>query len=189
MEDQQKQLDLITEMINTARKEFSHNGVFYLLWGWLVCIAAVSQYILIQMKSEYNSYPWMLMLVGFVVHMILIYRERNRQKTRTHVGRIVGYIWMAFGISLFITLSMQVQLGIGALPMVMVLYATGIFISGGAIQVKALIWGAVGCWICAAVAFFVTPEQQLLLLAAAVIVAYIIPGYVLNARHKKLLTA
>lgn len=184
MENQQKQLDLITEMISTARKEFNYNGVIYLLWGWLVCIASISQYILIQMKSDYNAAPWFLMLVGVAGQIILTYKSRNRQKVKTHVGRIIGYNWMAFGVSMFITLTMSQKLGQAAFPMVMILYATGIFISGGALQVKALIWGAVGCWACAAVAFFVNAEQQLLLLAAAVIVAYIIPGYVLNARQK-----
>ncbi|MCD6062715.1 MAG: hypothetical protein K0R82_626 [Flavipsychrobacter sp.] len=182
--DNQKQLDLISEMIATARREFNHNGSIYLLWGWLVCIAAISQYILLQMNSEYNSVPWSLMIVGAIGQIIMAYRDRNRQTTKTHVGRILGRTWAAFGISLAITLFMMAKLELNTYPFVMILYAIGLFISGAALEAKALTYGAIACWCCALAAFFVGFEEQLLLLAAAVILGYIIPGYILNARYK-----
>jgi hypothetical protein len=184
MENRQ-QLDLISEMIATARKEFNQDGTIFLLWGWLVAIASISQYVLIKMDSEYNSLPWLLMIVGMIAQFVIMHRNSNRQRVKTHVGKVIGYTWMAFGISLGITLFMQGKLLQNTFPMVMILYAIGIFISGAALQVRALIIGAIACWCCAIAAFFVNIEEQLLLLAAAVIMAYIIPGYVLNAKYKK----
>ncbi|WP_276132272.1 hypothetical protein [Polluticoccus soli] len=182
--DNKQQLALISEMISTARKEFNHNGNIYLLWGWLVCVAAIGQYILLRMNSEYNALPWSLMFFGAVGQMILMYRDRNRQSTKTHVGRVIGNAWAAFGISLGLTLFMQGKLQLNTFPIVMMLYAIPLFISGAALEANALKYGAIACWCCALVAFFVGFEEQLLLLAAAVIMGYIIPGYILNARYK-----
>lgn len=172
-------------MIATARREFNHNGNIYLLWGWLVAIASLSQYVLIKLGSEYNGLPWLLMIVGMLAQFIMMRRDKDRRRVKTHVGRVVGYAWMAFGISLAITLFLSGKLQQNTYPVVLMLYAIGIFISGGALQVRALVIGAIACWVCAIAAFFVGFEEQLLLLATAVIVAYIIPGYVLNAKYKK----
>lgn len=179
-----QQMAIISEMIATARQEFNHNGFIYLLWGWLVFIASLSQYFLLQANSEYNGIPWLLMPVGALIQIITAITGKKDKRVKTHVGRIIGHAWIAFGISLFIVLFMSDKLGINTMPLVMVLYAIGIFISGGALRVRAMIWGAVTCWCIAAASFFADYPQQLLLLAAAVLIAYIIPGYVLNRRYK-----
>jgi hypothetical protein len=177
---------IITEMIATARQEFNHNGFIYLLWGWLVFIASLSQYFLLTAGYDENSgIPWLLMPLGVVVQFIYMYRNKDDKRVKTHVGRIIGYVWGAFSISLFIVLCMSQKLQENTYPLLMILYAIGIFISGGALRVKAMIWGAVACWCIAVVSFFVQFREQLLLLAAAVLLAYIIPGYVLNYKYKK----
>jgi hypothetical protein len=181
---QDQQMAIITEMIATARQEFNHNGFIYLLWGWLVFIASLSQYFLLHANSQYNGLPWLLMPLGALVQIVTAFAGKKNNHVKTHVGRIIGYAWGAFGISLFIVLSMSNKLEINTMPLVMVLYAIGIFISGGALRVRVMIWGAVACWAIAAISFFADYPQQLLLLAAAVLIAYIIPGYVLNRRYR-----
>jgi hypothetical protein len=177
---------IINEMIATARQEFHHNGFIYLLWGWLVFIASLSQYFLLAAGyGDKSGIPWLLMPVGVVIQFIYMYRNRNDHSVKTHVGRIIGHAWGAFSISLFIVLFMYSKLQLNTYPIVMLLYAIGIFISGAALRVKAMIWGSVACWCIATVSFFVQFQEQLLLLAAAVLLAYIIPGYVLNHKYKK----
>ncbi len=190
MENQQEQnMAIISEMIATARKEFNHNGTIYLLWGWLVFIAAISQYILLQMDSEYNGLPWLLMPIGAVIQIIMAVAGNKKERVKTHVGRVIGHAWGAFGISLFIVLVMGNKLGINTMPIVMILYAIGIFISGAALRVRLMLWCAAICWGIATLSFFAAYPEQLLLLAAAVLIAYIIPGFVLNRKNKRILTA
>jgi hypothetical protein len=188
MEDMQKQnFDLITEMIQTARKEFNDSSSIYLLWGWVICIASLLEFILIQMHYDnISGIGWPILLpIAFVCQIVIMVRNKNKEKVKTHIDTIMGYLWSSFGISLGIVLFSYSRLQANTLPMVLMLYAIGTFVSGGAMQVRALIVGGIACWVIAIACFFVSAQDQILLLAIAVIVAYIIPGYILKIRHRK----
>lgn len=186
MEQPKQQMDLITEMINAARKNYNDNGSIYLLWGWLVCFASLTQYVLMQMHNEYNYIGWLtLMPLGMILQFIMMARRKKKENVKTHLDRVMAYVWGAFGISLALVLFSSEKLQMNTYPMVLMLYAIGTFISGGALRLRPMIWGAVSCWLIAIICFFVNFESQLLLLAIAVILAYIIPGYILMARNKQ----
>ena len=101
----------------------------------------------------------------------------------------MGYVLIAFLVSLFMVLFFQGMLKLNCYPMVMMVYGIWLFISGGAIKFKPLIAGGIVNWILCIVAFFVSFEIQLLLLALAVLLGYIIPGHMLKSRYQKLKTA
>jgi hypothetical protein len=67
----------------------------------------------------------------------------------------------------------------------MVLYGMGLFLSGGALQFKPLIYGGIFCWLCAIAGFEMQNIYLLLILALAVLGGYIIPGYLLKMNNKK----
>lgn len=69
-------------------------------------------------------------------------------------------------------------------PIILMLYGMPTFLSGAIMRFKALMFGAVVCWVLAVVATFVDPLNTLLLLALAVITAWIVPGYILKAKYK-----
>jgi hypothetical protein len=68
--------------------------------------------------------------------------------------------------------------------MVMVTYATWLFISGGALKFKPLMAGGIVNWIFAAAGFFVSFQTQVIFLALAVLLGYIIPGHLLRNKYK-----
>ena len=48
MENTEKQnLELITRMIQVARKEYNDDSSIYLLWGWTVTLACIVQYVML----------------------------------------------------------------------------------------------------------------------------------------------
>lgn len=181
----QQELALIAEMIQSARKEFNERGTIFLMWGWLVTIAAIGQYILIHLHFENNSLPWLLMPVGAIGQFIIMRRRDLNEQAKTHVGKIIGRLWVAIAIGIGLTLVMMSFLGKNTYPVLMILYATGTFTTGHAINLRPLVYGALCCWAIAAVSFFMSFEIQLLLLALAMIISYIIPGYAMNLRYKK----
>jgi hypothetical protein len=188
MESTPKQhLDLIAEMIQTARREYNDSSNIYLLWGWVVSIASILQFILIQMHHDSISWIGWAVLIPFalIAQVVMMIKMRGREKVQTHIDTIMGYLWTAFGVSLAIVLFSQGKLQESTFPMVLMLYGIGTFVSGGAIQFRALIIGGIFCWVFAIGCYFVHMEYQLLLLALAVIAAYIIPGYLLKIRYKK----
>jgi hypothetical protein len=185
----EQSLALINQMITGVKKELKDNGFFFLLWGWLVFVSAMSNFILLKMQSEYAFYVWpILMPLGGIISAIYGFTrlKRKEKRVKTFVDRAMGYVWISFGAALCIVLSSSSQLGFEKIyPFVLLIYGIGTFITGGIIKMKLLIWGGIFCWILSIVAFYVNFEAQLILLAAAIAVAYIIPGHVINANYRK----
>lgn len=182
---QEESLRIIHEMISAAKNDVKADSFIFLLWGWLVFVASIAQFVLILMEKEYNSMPWMLMPIGGVITVIYSVRKGKRDKTKTNVTESLKYTWIAFTAALFIIMFFNTMEIWQVLPCIMVLYGMGLFLSGGAIQFKPLIAGGIFCWVCAIAGFEIQNMYQLLILAAAVFGGYIVPGYLLQMNNKK----
>jgi hypothetical protein len=71
-------------------------------------------------------------------------------------------------------------------PGFLALYGMPTVLSGVILRFRPLIIGGVCCWALSVGASFISFEYQLLFLGAAVIAAWIIPGYLLRSRFKKI---
>lgn len=86
--NEKQALGLIEEMISKAKNDINDNGLYFLFWGWLVFIAAISNYYLLVYTSfEYHSLPWMILMpFGGIVSGIIGFREKKKApKVRTYV--------------------------------------------------------------------------------------------------------
>lgn len=182
---QEESLRIIHEMISAAKNDVKADSFIFLLWGWLVFVASISQFILVVMENEYNSVPWMLMPIGGVITAVYSIRRGKKDKTKTNVTESLKYTWIAFGAAMLIIMFFNSMDMYQVLPCIMVLYGMGLFLSGGAIKFKPLIFGGIFCWICAIAGFEIQNIYQLLILATAVFGGYIIPGYLLQMNNKK----
>ncbi|MBA3970822.1 MAG: hypothetical protein H0X46_01515 [Bacteroidetes bacterium] len=182
---QEESLRIIHEMIAAAKNDVKADAFIFLLWGWLVFIASIAQFILIKMNMEWNSAPWLLMPVGGVITIVYSIRKGKQDKTKTNVTESLKYTWIAFTAALFIIMFFNRMEVLQVLPCIMVLYGMGLFLSGGALKFKPLIYGGIFCWLCAIAGFEVQNLYQLLILAVAVLGGYIIPGYLLKMNNKK----
>jgi len=185
----EQSLQLINKMISEVKNELKDNGFFFLFWGWLVFISAITHYIMLKMQSEYAFYVWsILMPLGGIISFIygITRRKKENKRVKTFVDRAMAYTWIAFGVSLFIVLSSGSMVGFEKVyPFVLLVYGIGTFITGGIIKMRWLVFGGIACWILSIVAFYVTFDVQLLLLAAGIVVAYIVPGHVINSNYRK----
>ncbi len=192
MQDQdfsaEQSLKVIQSMIEKAKEDLSMNAFFYLLWGWLIFIAAIAQYVLLVIVQYPKHYlVWMLMWVGAIVSIVYGIRAEKKPKVVTYMGESMMYFGLGTGIS-FTILSWIISynnLWLYAFPVYLVLYGFGSFIGGAILRFSVLRWSAAACWVIAAVSVLVEYQFQLLLMALSVLVAYIIPGYLLQNKHKK----
>lgn len=183
---QQQSLKIIQEMIATSKNNLKDNSFFFLLWGWLVLIASLSNFVLIQIGHEYAYLPWpVLMILGGITSGVAGYRIGKKAKVISHVDKMVMFLWWGFMVVMMIILFMA---GFNKIdwnvthPLIISLYGLGTFVSGGVLKFKPLIIGGIASWIISIIAFFVTPEYVLLLIALSIIIAYLIPGYMLKAK-------
>lgn len=181
---EQKSIEIIEDMIHKAKKQFSDDGFMLMLWGWLVFVAAIGHYLLLQTHYEYPFITWGLMPVGGIISAVWGIKQKKKPY-KSYTDSVMSYTWTAFGISLFIVLIMMDKLQLHTYPFVLILYAVPTFISGRVIKHKPLIFGAVSCWILSVISFFQPFDIQLLLLAVGIILAYIIPGHLLRKEYLK----
>ena len=182
---EQQNLALIADMIADARKEFNDRSFYFLLWGWVVSLCCLAQYVLLYLKKDYNGIVWILMIPTAIVQILYAVRQKRREGVKTYIDKVVGYVWVAIGVCLVLTLSSSWALQLNTYPVLIMLYGVGTFLSGSIMGLKPMIWGAIACWVIAAVTFYVSFEYQLLLLPLSLIVSYIIPGYLLKNRFRK----
>lgn len=182
---QEESLRIIHEMISAAKNDVKADAFIFLLWGWLVFVASLAQFALVMMHVQWNSVPWMLMPVGGVITVIYSMRKSKRDKTKTNVTESLKYTWISFTAAMLIIMFFNNMSFLQVLPCIMVLYGMGLFLSGGALQFRPLLYGGVFCWLCAIAGFEVQNVYQLLILAVAVMGGYIIPGYLLKLNNKK----
>jgi hypothetical protein len=183
---QEESLRIIQEMISAAKNDVKADSFIFLLWGWLVFIASLGQFILINMDVEENAVPWMLMPIGGIITAVYTFRQGKKDRTKTAVTESLKFIWIAFTAALCIIMFFNSMQFLQVLPCIMVLYGMGLFLSGGALRFKPLIFGGIFCWMCAIAGFEVQNIYQLLILALAVMGGYIIPGYLLKMNNRNI---
>jgi len=182
-------LKTIYAMITSTKNTIGKNYLFYLLWGYLVGFACVSEYILIRVahfERHYLVWP-LLMGLGLAASGILTIRMRKTSTHQSFIGNIMGYLWGGWLVSLLLILyfANQMQGHIFILPLIMVMYGLGVFVSGGIISFRPLIVGGIISWTAALISYFQPYNVQLLIMAVIIIVSYIVPGHMLRNDAKK----
>jgi len=184
----EKSLEIIQQMINQAKANFTDNGLSWLLWGTMIFLASLSTYFFIDLGSETIFLGWNIF--GGVTILLLIYDvvKPKRKKVKTYVDELMRMVHIGFFVCIFIIIfsineSVGPNNGFGFLLMI---FAFLMLIKGGAIKSKALVIGAVVNW-AGAIAIFVNKEfkYDMLIMAAAVLIGYIIPGMILWAENKR----
>ncbi|CAN5302212.1 hypothetical protein BH09BAC5_BH09BAC5_04090 [soil metagenome] len=182
-------LALISSMIKKTQGSLQDNGFYFLLWGWLVFVASVVQYVLLKLEmQEISGYTWaILMPLGGVISAIKGWKEHKNNHTKTYAGEMLKYVSFAFMISLMIVLVfLSIHAGWEiAYPMIMMVYGIWLFISGGVLKFKPLIIGGVINFACCIGGFYIHTYELILVLSFAVLAGYIIPGHLLNSKFRR----
>jgi hypothetical protein len=181
-------LKTIYAMIESAKGTIGKNYLYYLLWGYLVASTCILEFILIrvfQFRQHYLVWP-VLMGLGLVVSSLFMWHQKRERTHKTFIGHIMGYLWGGWLISfiillLFVNLMHAYQV---IMPVCLVMYGLGIFVSGGVISFRPLILGGLIAWVAAVLAFYLSHEIQLLIMTITVILSYIIPGHLLRITSK-----
>ena len=182
----EESLAVIHSAIGQTQQNIKDDSIHFLIWGCATLLASLSHYILLTIVHYQHPYiAWACMPLAGVFAGIVGYKASKKAKVKTHIDRILGYLWGGFGVYLLMILAFMPIIGYDkTYPLVIGLYGLGSFIMGGIIQFNALKIGAVICWLIAALSFTLSFPNQLLCVASAIIVAYLIPGYLLKFSEK-----
>jgi hypothetical protein len=181
-------LSIISGMISHAKNRFSETGHLYLLWGFVIFICCITQFIMLYFfKSNNSYYVWYSTWIVAIYQVYYLLKKRKRQRVRTYPDEIIGFVWLTFIICSFILVYILIKSNaFNAINAgVLVMYGMPTFLSGVILRFKPLKIGGFICWLLAITAMFTVYQYQLLLLALAVVAAWIIPGFILRSKFKK----
>lgn len=210
---EKESLELINEMINTARNNLQKGtGNIFLLWGYVIAVLAIANLLLLLIlphQTNYHSYNvWFATPLGLIFYFRQVRKIKEMQMVRTYIDKIVTYVWIAFSISVLVLVISMLLASIHGfrestgifrplnwihwsflIPFMLILYGFALLVSGMAYRFKPLVIGAVICWICTLVIFSLYRldnymEIQLAILIISIIAGYIIPGHMLNVKEK-----
>lgn len=179
---------LIASMINKAKNEVSENGFLYIIWGWVILICCVVQFLSDQVFHYPQAYYiWFSTYVVMIFQIIYLVRKKKTGIAKTYTEEINGFVWIGFavGAMLMVFICSRFEMPQLILPLLLVFYGMPTFLSGAILKFVPLMIGGVCCWILAVISTFTAFEYQIVLIAAAVILAWLIPGYLLQIKYKK----
>ena len=181
----EQSLEVIQSMITKAKTNLGENRFYFLMWGWVVMISILFQFILkVVVEYRHHYVGWILVIPAIIITIVYSSRQSKKEKVTTYVGMSMGYLWMGLGISFSILSIIISQLPGGWLhgyPFYILFYGLGTFVSGKILQFKPLVIGGVINWFLAIACLFVSFDYQLLITAVAILTSYIIPGYLIKS--------
>jgi hypothetical protein len=184
----EKSLEIIQQMIQKAKINFTDNGHGWLLWGTMIFLASLSTFFLMEFNYSNVFLAWNIF--GGIAIVLLAYGfiKPRPSGVRSYVSEILWYVDIGFAVCLFIIIfSINVSVGPNnGFGYLLMIYAFIMLIQAGALKFKPLMFGAVINWV-GAMAIFINSQVKydMLITAAAVFMGYIIPGLILRAQYKK----
>jgi len=192
---EQESLQIIRQMIQTAKKEQVDDGKGWIVWGWLLFLASLFTYF--NMQGQWFNIFFFWNLFGACTILLLGYGTvrhfmgKKNGRVRTYTMDLFEKLNAGFFISLtLIIVSMNTPLlrvdPRKGFALLLGLYGFWILIYGAVLSFRPSIIGAYITWMAAFVSLFITRfEYTMLLHAGAVLFGYIIPGHMAAREFNK----
>lgn len=179
----QQSMELISEMIASAKQSFMKMNFYFLLWGVLLALAGLTEFLL----AGYISYPWVVWpIVGLIGGTVAGVHGAKQGKTAgasTFADRVYMWLWMAFVFTLVVFIVGAVSMAVDPGPFIMLLTGLPTFVTGAIMRFKPLMVGGVLFWIIGLVTIFFLPEYSALAFTVAIVAGYIVPGLMLRSKE------
>ncbi len=178
----QESLEVIASTIRQTKENMKEQSFYYLLWGWLTLVAALSQYVIrVFMASRLDYIPWLVVAPVGIVATLIRGKQDNRQRGYvTYLGTFLQYFWMVLGLSFFLVVFISVTLQVNATIFTLFLAGLGTLVSGLAMKFKPMIAGGVLFYVLSVISVFVPGSVTLLLFVLGIALGYLLPAYLLK---------
>ncbi|NQZ44621.1 MAG: hypothetical protein HRT65_09940 [Flavobacteriaceae bacterium] len=184
----EQSIQLIGAVIEEAKTRFEENGVIYMFWGLFVSLIALTQFLLLYWEEYAISwYPYLAIPLG-LVFTFGYYWNKNRYRNRNQISSIISKTWLFLAINkMVLGFFFAPVLGENLSPIILILLATGILISGIALKSTVLIISSILINIAALCCFQVSWLYQPLVMSGASFLAVMVPGLFMynKAKHRE----
>src|SRR5436190_8292898 len=204
---EKESLDLIQMMINKARNSYYDTGFSAIMWGTVIAVCSLVKLSEIQFGYKLPFDIYLLTIIAVVPQVFITIKEKKERKVKSFDDAYLDYIWLGFGISIFLMIFI-INSQFSAwepiikeyrepsghdspfhfrefiAPLFLLLYGLPTFITGAACKFKPMLWGGIFCWACCIVTIYTTIKVDLLLTAASAIMTWLIPGILMEREYR-----
>ena len=180
----EESLQIIQEMIRSAKQEQKDNGMGWIVWGWMLFLASALTVINIHLNLVKTYFFWNTFGIATIV-MLIVSTIRNNQKkisrVTTYTKEVFNKLNIGFTITLLVIIvAINVSIGpISGFALLTALYGFWVLIYGALFNFKPSIIASYIVWAFALAGLFVkTFEWVMIFHGSAVFVGYIIPGHI-----------
>lgn len=180
-------LNVILSMIESAKGNVAHNSFYFLFWGWLVVICTLTELILSSVYELHESYyVWLAVIPGMIISYIHGYRSGKRRKVKSHVDKVIGFVWIAFLVNYIVLIFHLSKINFQITPLTLIFSASAVFVCGVALKEASMLIGSGVLWVAAFLAFFFKEDIQHVILIIGIVGGYLYPGYVIRHKYGKI---
>jgi hypothetical protein len=185
---------IIEQMIGRAKQEEKDSGRGWIIWGWMLFLASIINYVMILVAAPKPYFVWVIFGIASMVFVLFsMIRKRFFFKgaagVKTYTNELVDKMGAAFFISLVIMVIGNDLTGLNSTGVnfayLLLLYGFWMYIHASAFRFNLLRAGAFINWAGAIIIFIFYKEMGkniLLVHAACVALGYIIPGHIAQQR-------
>lgn len=203
---EQESLQLITQMINRAKDNFIDTGIGPMLWGGVITICSLVQAAQIHYRFSLPFDIWWLALAAIIPQIFISMKERKERKAKGWDDSVMGYVWLCFGIGIFVINFINNAMNHAFKPALklyreqtdpsfagiwtfatcylLFLYGFPTIITGAARKFHLMTFGGICCWIFAIIAAFTPTKIDFLLMALAATLSWLIPGIIIERKYR-----
>ncbi len=189
--DAKQELAFIKKVVTDSRKILIDDGKATIFWGILISFGLLITYLSIAQRWE-SSLSWFwpaLIGFGWIYTIVTEIRHERKRKVKTFAGKIVGAVWISFGISAtilgFVGTVSGAYHGVIISPLISVLLGTAFLVSGLLYGKSWVSYLSVGWWGGAIMMFFMQNLETLLIMISMLILFQVVPGIMLYREFKK----
>lgn len=204
---EKESLDLIAMMINKAKDSYHDTGISAMMWGAIIAVCALTRLAELQFDFKLPVDIYWLTILAVVPQIFITIKEKKERKVKTYDDIYMDYLWLGFGISIFLMIFITnavfnvwepVAAGYSKLsekpvssfrefiaPLFLLLYGIPTFVTGAACKFKPMLWGGLLCWACCIITIYTSIKIDLLLTAFSAVFAWLIPGIIMERGYKQ----
>jgi len=205
---EKESLDLIAQMISKAKNSYHDTGIGAMMWGAVIAICSLVRLSELHFNYRLPFDIYLLTLVAIIPQVFITIKEKKERKVKSYDDAFIDYLWLGFGISIFLLILISNNIfnewgswtnehkpasGNGnpygfyefVAPLFLMLYGMPTFVTGAACKFKPMMWGGLFCWICSITTIYTSIKIDLTLTALSAIVAWFIPGILMEREYQK----
>lgn len=205
---EKESLELITQMINKAKNSYHSTGIGSMMWGAVVAVCSLVKLSEIHFGYKLPFDIYLLTLLAIIPQVFISIKEKKEQKVKSYDDIYMDYLWLGFGITIFLLIhvtnavfnvygpmaeeykiltgrSVTFRFHEFITPLFLILYGMPTFVTGAACKFKPMLWGGLLCWVCSVITVYTFVKIDLLLTAISAIFAWFVPGILMEREYQK----